>query len=173
MAFVQQFMCLMFHPYSVEFLKWNYPSSILALSIILLGISWWKLKVGQTTVQNLVRLHGCTGWPGSILVTKTNHFRFWQDKLMLRFVSHIKSNKTILNYYYETLFSTIKQFNHNKHFICIILQISLNIIEMKCNYTFTPTSRWVYIVRVWIVYYSTTTHSKLIPISYKTIADRY
>ena len=52
----------------------------LALSIFILGISRRKLEVGLPTVSNLVRLHGCAGWPGNILVAKTDHFWFWRDK---------------------------------------------------------------------------------------------
>ena len=50
------------------------------LSIIILGISRLELEVGQPTVQSLVRLYGCEDCPDSILVAKTNHFRFQQDK---------------------------------------------------------------------------------------------
>ena len=68
-------------PYHAEFLKWNNPPSISGIvSIIILGISRWKHKVGQPSVQSLVRLHGCAGWPGSILVAKASLFRCWQDK---------------------------------------------------------------------------------------------
>ena len=35
--------------------------ALLALSTIFLGISRSELKVGQPTVQSLVRLHGCAG----------------------------------------------------------------------------------------------------------------
>ena len=40
-----------------------------------------KIEDYQRTVQNLVRLHGSAGWPGSIiLVAKANHFWFKQEK---------------------------------------------------------------------------------------------
>ena len=41
-----------------------------------------RVLVDQLTVKSLVRTHGCAGWPGSVLVTKTtgNHFWFQQDK---------------------------------------------------------------------------------------------
>ena len=54
--------------YGIIFLHfWHNPLSFL-------GITRWELEHGQPTVQSLVRLHGCAGWPGSILATKTNHF---------------------------------------------------------------------------------------------------
>ena len=41
-----------------------------------------KMKIcwPQPTVQSLVRLHTCAGWPGSVLVAKPHHFRFQEDK---------------------------------------------------------------------------------------------
>ena len=39
-----------------------------------------KIHFSQPTVQSLVRLHVCAGWPGSMLVAKADHYRFWQDK---------------------------------------------------------------------------------------------
>ena len=44
------------------------------------GISRRELEDGQPTVKSLVRLHGCAGWLGSILVAKANHFWFQQGK---------------------------------------------------------------------------------------------
>ena len=38
---------------------------LLALSIIIFGVSRWKLEVVQPTVYTLVILHRCAGWPGS------------------------------------------------------------------------------------------------------------
>jgi hypothetical protein len=53
--------------------------------------AWWYWLawpyIGQPTVLSLVRLHGCTDWPGSILVIKTCHFIVQQVK------GHIKEIK--------------------------------------------------------------------------------
>ena len=53
----------------------------LALSIIIfrdIKMRTWILPANST--KSLVRLHGSAGWPGSVLVAKTNHFWCWQDK---------------------------------------------------------------------------------------------
>ena len=39
-----------FNPYHAKFLKWNNPSTFLALSLLFLGITRWKLELGQPTV---------------------------------------------------------------------------------------------------------------------------
>ena len=49
------------------------------------------------TVYSLVRLHGSASWPGSILVTKTNHFWIQHDKGLQRFGNILYKNiRTIL-----------------------------------------------------------------------------
>ena len=60
------------NPYHVEFLNGIIHLTFLALSVIILRDI--KMKVVQPTVQSLVRLHRCAGWPKSILVAGANHF---------------------------------------------------------------------------------------------------
>ena len=44
----------------------------ISLSIIIFRDIKMKLEVIQPTVQSLVRLNGCAGWPGSMMVAKPN-----------------------------------------------------------------------------------------------------
>ena len=58
-----------------------YPPFILGtVHYHFLGLSRCVFEVGQPRVLSLVKLHRCAGWPRSILVAKTNHFWFQQDK---------------------------------------------------------------------------------------------
>ena len=79
--FSSLFLVILLNPLPAKFLKWNNPLSIFGtVHYHFLRISRWELEAGQPTVYSLVRLHRCAGWPGSILVAKTNHFWFQQNK---------------------------------------------------------------------------------------------
>jgi hypothetical protein len=42
------------------------------------GFQYQNTKIELPTILSLVRLHRCTGWPGSILVAKVDYFWFQQ-----------------------------------------------------------------------------------------------
>ena len=71
----------MFNLYPAEFVKWTCPPSIFGtVHYQFKGYQEKNLRVGQATVQNLVRMHKCADWPGCILVAKTIHIQFQQGK---------------------------------------------------------------------------------------------
>ena len=84
------FLCRIFAHYSileltlinlVNFLNGIIHLLCLEMSIInFRDIKMRTCRLSQQIVQSLVRLHRCTGWPGSILVAKADYFRFRQDK---------------------------------------------------------------------------------------------
>ena len=80
------------------------------LTIIILGISRWEHEDGQPTAKSLVRLHGCTGWPGSILVAKTYCFCYQKDNCLLKY-----SLKSYLHYFSNGVKNTLTDFAR-KHF---------------------------------------------------------
>ena len=52
-----------------EFLKWTCPTSIFGtVHYQFLGILRLEFKVDQPTLYSVVRLNGCTGWPGSTVL---------------------------------------------------------------------------------------------------------
>ena len=54
------------------------------------------MKVDQPTVYGLVRLHGCTGWPGSMLVKKA-HGSSWILELNKRSSLNVNHSSVNLN----------------------------------------------------------------------------
>ena len=62
-------------PYHAEFHKRKYPPSIFGTIHCHFRDIKIKNLVSQPTVYSLVRLHGCAGWPDSIMVAKANQFR--------------------------------------------------------------------------------------------------
>ena len=74
----------------LNILKWNNPPSW-NCTLSFLGISKWELEVGQPTVQSLVNLHGCAGWPGSILVANTTCNYFGSSRIRVKWVFHRRS----------------------------------------------------------------------------------
>ena len=54
----------------LNFLKWLIHLPFFKLSIIILSILISEIDVEQSAVKSQVRLHACSGWPGSILSAK-------------------------------------------------------------------------------------------------------
>jgi hypothetical protein len=44
------------------------------------GFQYQNTKIYLPAVKSLVRLHGCAGWPGSIMVAKAG--QFWYQQVM-------------------------------------------------------------------------------------------
>ena len=69
--------CDMFDPNLLNFLKWSSQHSTF-------GTAHYDFRdinlASQQYHKGLERLHGCTGWPGSVLVAKDRHFWFQQEK---------------------------------------------------------------------------------------------
>ena len=61
-------------------MKWTSSTHFWNCLLSTIGISEWEFEVCQPAVYSLFRLHGCAGWPGSILVAKVNYFWFQQIK---------------------------------------------------------------------------------------------
>ena len=84
--------------YTAEFLKWACLPSRFGTVLYQFWDANMRFEVGQTNIQTLVRLHGCTDWPVYLLVTKANHFWFQQSKVyrwfyyINVFLSHILAN---------------------------------------------------------------------------------
>ena len=77
----------------------------MVLSVIILGISRWKLYIGQPTVQSLFRLHGSAGWSGSILVLKANHFWFLKlSQFDIQFIIKIHVGSMPMSIQYITIY---------------------------------------------------------------------
>ena len=72
--FNYRFFTTQFNPYHAEFLKWNNPSSIYrTFHYHFKGYQDENLKL--VSQQYTDSMHGCAGWPGSILMAKANYFR--------------------------------------------------------------------------------------------------
>ena len=64
-----------------EFLIWNNPPSIFGtVHYQFQGYQSENIKLSANSREPGIRLYGCSGWPGSILIAKANHLRFRQDK---------------------------------------------------------------------------------------------
>ena len=127
--------CLCCNLYHAEFLKWNTSNTSYIFGTVhyFQGYQDENLKL----IIQQVRLHGCAGWPDSILVAEATYFRCWQGRKQIQPVFCYKlANVEVMS---SPLIFLCKNVN-NKLFSCPSLSITITSFQgswfMACIYDY-------------------------------------